>query len=124
MVREAEPAKKVVAGLAWGSFAWCIGEPDHPIAFDGFEPGGVRRLRDVPPPAPVDAPGRSMRGPGSVRTFRDDIAQVARFPACHGFAGWRAACKVFPPRASTTWMAPCNGASGLHGAAAPWVRAL
>lgn len=41
--------KKVVASLAWGSFAWCLSEPDHIIAFDGLAPGGVRQLRDFLP---------------------------------------------------------------------------
>ena len=41
--------KKVVASLAWGSFAWCFSEPEHLIAFDGMAPGGVTRLRDFQP---------------------------------------------------------------------------
>ena len=41
--------KKVVASLAWGSFAWCFSEPDHIIAFDGMRPGGVSQLRDFLP---------------------------------------------------------------------------
>lgn len=41
--------KKVVASLAWGSFAWCFSEPEHLIAFDGTQPGGVKRLRDFLP---------------------------------------------------------------------------
>jgi hypothetical protein len=41
--------KKVVATLAWGSFAWCFSEPEHIIAFDGMRPGGVRQLRDFLP---------------------------------------------------------------------------
>ena len=41
--------KKVVATLAWGSFAWCFSEPEHLIAFDGMAPGGVTRLRDFQP---------------------------------------------------------------------------
>lgn len=47
--REHAAFKKVVASLAWGSFAWCFSEPDHLIAFDGREPGGVRRLREFLP---------------------------------------------------------------------------
>ena len=41
--------KKVVASLAWGSFAWCFSEPEHLIAFDGLTPAGVSRLRDFLP---------------------------------------------------------------------------
>ena len=36
--------KKAMANLAWGSFAWCVSEPDHLIALDGTVPGGVRLL--------------------------------------------------------------------------------
>jgi hypothetical protein len=44
--REHQAFKKVVASLAWGSFAWCFSEPEHLIALDGMKPGGVKRLRD------------------------------------------------------------------------------
>jgi hypothetical protein len=47
--REHAAFKKVVASLAWGSFAWCFSEPEHIIAFDGMEPGGVKQLRDFLP---------------------------------------------------------------------------
>jgi len=47
--REHAAFKKVVASLAWGSFAWCFSEPEHLIAFDGLEPGSVKRLRDFLP---------------------------------------------------------------------------
>jgi hypothetical protein len=36
--------KKTVASLAWGSFAWCFSEPEHLIAFDGMNPGGIRLM--------------------------------------------------------------------------------
>lgn len=40
-----QPAfKKAVPDLAWGSFAWCLSEPEHMIALDGRAPGGIRRL--------------------------------------------------------------------------------
>ncbi len=39
--------KKTVPSLAWGSFAWCLSEPDHIIAFDGTAPGAIRYLRDL-----------------------------------------------------------------------------
>ena len=38
--------KKAVASLAWGSFAWCLSEPEHLIAFDGATPGAVKSLRE------------------------------------------------------------------------------
>lgn len=41
--------KKVVATLAWGSFAWCFSEPEHLIALDGIFPDEVKRLRDFLP---------------------------------------------------------------------------
>lgn len=41
--------KKAVSSLAWGSFAWCVSEPDHLMAFDGMEPGGIKHLRDALP---------------------------------------------------------------------------
>jgi len=43
--------KKVVASLAWGSFAWCFSEPEHLIAFDGALPGAVKSLREFLPSA-------------------------------------------------------------------------
>src|SRR4029077_11227680 len=48
--REHGAFKKTVASLAWGSFAWCLSEPDHLIAFDGMQPGAVKLLRDFLPP--------------------------------------------------------------------------
>ena len=41
--------KKMVASLAWGSFAWCFSEPEHLIAFDGRNPAGIELLRDFLP---------------------------------------------------------------------------
>jgi hypothetical protein len=39
--------KKAVASLAWGSFAWCLSEPDHLIAFDGASPPAIKKLNDL-----------------------------------------------------------------------------
>jgi BsuBI/PstI restriction endonuclease domain/BsuBI/PstI restriction endonuclease HTH domain len=36
--------KRAISNLAWGSFAWCLSEPEHLIALDGTVPGGVRLL--------------------------------------------------------------------------------
>jgi len=47
--REHAAFKKVVASLAWGSFAWSFSEPDHLMAFDGMNPGSVALLRDFLP---------------------------------------------------------------------------
>ena len=38
--------KKAISNLAWGSFAWCVSEPDHLIVLDGAAPGDVRLLSD------------------------------------------------------------------------------
>jgi hypothetical protein len=43
--------KRAVANLAWGSFAWCLSEPEHLIVFDGTVPGGIRVLSDFGAPA-------------------------------------------------------------------------
>lgn len=41
----ASPAfRKAVADLAWGSFAWCLSEPEHLITFDGLVAGGASVL--------------------------------------------------------------------------------
>ena len=40
--RDTPAFRKAVADLAWGSFAWCLSEPDHIIAFDG---GGLSPAR-------------------------------------------------------------------------------
>jgi len=36
--------KRAIPNLAWGSFAWCLSEPEHLIALDGTVPGGIRLL--------------------------------------------------------------------------------
>ncbi len=36
--RDTAAFRKAVADLAWGSFAWCLSEPDHIIAFSGQHP--------------------------------------------------------------------------------------
>lgn len=38
--------RRAMSNLAWGSFAWCLSEPDHLIAFDGTAPGRIRLLSD------------------------------------------------------------------------------
>ncbi|MGA2793178.1 MAG: BsuBI/PstI family type II restriction endonuclease [Roseiarcus sp.] len=42
--RDAAAFKKAIPNLAWGSFAWCLSEPEHLIALDGTLPGGIRLL--------------------------------------------------------------------------------
>ncbi|HTT79094.1 MAG TPA: BsuBI/PstI family type II restriction endonuclease [Stellaceae bacterium] len=44
--RNAPAFKRTISNLAWGSFAWCLSEPEHLIALDGGAPGGVRLLSD------------------------------------------------------------------------------
>jgi len=44
--RNASAFKKAISDLAWGSFAWCLSEPDHIIALDGTVPSGIRLLTD------------------------------------------------------------------------------
>ena len=44
--RNAAAFKRAIANLAWGSFAWCVNEPEHLIALDGTVPGGVWLLSD------------------------------------------------------------------------------
>lgn len=44
--RNALAFKKAIPNLAWGSFAWCLSEPDHLIALDGTRPSGIRLLSD------------------------------------------------------------------------------
>jgi hypothetical protein len=44
--RNAPAFKKAISNLAWGSFAWCVSEPEHLIALDGIDPGGKRLLSD------------------------------------------------------------------------------
>jgi hypothetical protein len=38
--------RKAIADLAWGSFAWCLSEAEHLIAFDGFRAGGAGKLAE------------------------------------------------------------------------------
>ena len=47
--RSATAFRKALPSLAWGSFAWCLSEPEHLIALDGTTPGGVGRLSDFGP---------------------------------------------------------------------------
>jgi hypothetical protein len=42
--RNAAAFRRAITNLAWGSFAWCLSEPEHLIALDGTVPGGVRLL--------------------------------------------------------------------------------
>jgi BsuBI/PstI restriction endonuclease domain/BsuBI/PstI restriction endonuclease HTH domain len=44
--RNAPAFKRAIPNLAWGSFAWCLSEPEHLIALDGTAPGGIRLLSD------------------------------------------------------------------------------
>jgi hypothetical protein len=44
--RNAAAFKKAISNLAWGSFAWCLSEPEHLLALDGTLPGGIRLLSD------------------------------------------------------------------------------
>jgi len=44
--RNAAAFKRAIANLAWGSFAWCLSEPEHIIGFDGLEPGGIKLLQN------------------------------------------------------------------------------
>lgn len=44
--RNAAAFKRAISNLAWGSFAWCLSEPEHLIALDGMAPGGIRLLTD------------------------------------------------------------------------------
>jgi hypothetical protein len=38
--------KKAIPELAWGSFAWCLSEPEHIIMLDGIVPAGATTLSD------------------------------------------------------------------------------
>lgn len=44
--------RRTISNLAWGSFAWCLSEPDHLIMLDGMTPGGIRTLNDLVALAP------------------------------------------------------------------------
>ncbi|HEX5321874.1 MAG TPA: BsuBI/PstI family type II restriction endonuclease, partial [Stellaceae bacterium] len=39
--------RRAIANLAWGSFAWCLSEPEHLIVLDGTRPGGIRLLSNL-----------------------------------------------------------------------------
>jgi hypothetical protein len=45
--RNSAAFKRAIPDLAWGSFAWCLSEPEHVIAFDGTVPGGVKLLTAI-----------------------------------------------------------------------------
>jgi hypothetical protein len=47
--RNSATFRRAVSNLAWGSFAWCLSEPDHLLVLDGMAPGGVRFLSDFGP---------------------------------------------------------------------------
>jgi BsuBI/PstI restriction endonuclease len=47
--RNAAAFKRAISDLAWGSFAWCLSEPEHLIVFDGGAPGAIRFLADFSP---------------------------------------------------------------------------
>jgi hypothetical protein len=44
--RNAPAFKRAIPNLAWGSFAWCLSEPEHLILLDGAAAGGIRVLSD------------------------------------------------------------------------------
>lgn len=44
--RNAAAFRRAIANLGWGSFAWCLSEPEHLIVLDGTVPGGIRLLSD------------------------------------------------------------------------------
>ncbi len=44
--RNAAACKRAIPNLAWGSFAWCVSEPEHLIALDGARPGAIRLISD------------------------------------------------------------------------------
>jgi hypothetical protein len=44
--RDTAAFKRAISNLAWGSFAWCLSEPEHLIVLDGTSPGGLRVLSD------------------------------------------------------------------------------
>jgi hypothetical protein len=44
--RNAAAFKRAIPNLAWGSFAWCLSEPEHLIILDGTAPGGIRLLSE------------------------------------------------------------------------------
>lgn len=42
--RNAAAFKKAIANLAWGSFAWCVSEPEHLITLHSATPDGITLL--------------------------------------------------------------------------------
>ncbi len=44
--RNAAAFKRALPNLAWGSFAWCLSEPEHLIVLDGTASGGTRLLSE------------------------------------------------------------------------------
>ena len=44
--RGAPAFKRALPNMAWGSFAWCVNEPEHLIVFDGRAPGRARLLSE------------------------------------------------------------------------------
>jgi hypothetical protein len=43
--------RRVFPSLAWGTFAWCLSDPDHLIVLDGLRPGAARlRAYESSPP--------------------------------------------------------------------------
>jgi len=38
--------RRAIPNLAWGTYAWCVSEPEHIIVLDGTAPGGIRLLND------------------------------------------------------------------------------
>lgn len=45
--RDSAAFRRAVADLAWGSFAWCLSEPEHLIAFQGAATGDAGFLSDM-----------------------------------------------------------------------------
>jgi hypothetical protein len=48
--RNSAAFKRAIPDLAWGSFAWCLSEPNHIVALDGTVPGGIRCLTAIRAP--------------------------------------------------------------------------
>ncbi len=44
--RDAPAFKRALPNLAWGTFAWCVNEPEHLIMFDGSAPARSKLLSD------------------------------------------------------------------------------
>jgi hypothetical protein len=45
--RHSSAFRRAFPNLAWGSFAWCLTEPERIIVFDGLEPSGLKLLADL-----------------------------------------------------------------------------